>query len=81
VLVDGHDRFSQINPKNDGQLIFYDQVLPHSTLRGYANGDHWAIALPFTDQSPTFAATIAARNVFPREAMLEAVLVYVREAL
>jgi hypothetical protein len=81
VLVDGYDRLSQINPKNDGQLIFYDQILPHSTLLGYANGDHWAIALPFTEQSPTFAATIAGRNVFPRGAMLEAVLVYVREAL
>jgi hypothetical protein len=81
VLVDGYDRLSQINPKNDGQLIFYDQILPHSTLLGYTNGDHWAIALPFTEESPTFAATIAGRNVFPRDAMLEAVLVYVREAL
>ena len=81
VLVDGYDRLSQINPKNDGQLIFYDQILAHSTLLGYTNGDHWAIALPFTEESPTFAATIAGRNVFPRDAMLEAVLVYVRESL
>jgi pimeloyl-ACP methyl ester carboxylesterase len=81
ALVGGYDRLAQINPRNDGRLIFYNQILPHSTLLGYANGDHWAIALPFTEQSPTFAATIAGKNVFPRDAMLEALLAYIREAL
>lgn len=81
VLTDGYDRLSQINPKNDGQLIFYDQVLPRSTLLGYANADHWAIALAFSEKSPTMASTVVTRNVFPREALLEAVLLYVREKL
>jgi hypothetical protein len=81
VLTDGYDRLSQINPKNDGQLIFYDQILPGSTLLGYANGDHWAVAMPFTEKAGGVAATIATRNVFPRDAMFEAVLLYVREYL
>jgi len=81
ILTDGYDRLSQINPRNDGQLIFYDQILPGSTLLGYANGDHWAVALPFTEKASGFASTIATRNVFPRDAMLEAVLLYVRENL
>ena len=81
VLTDGYDRLSQINPKNDGQLIFYDQILPGSTLLGYPNGDHWALALPFTEKSVTMASTLANRNVFPRDAMFEAVLLYVRENL
>lgn len=81
VMVDGYDRLSQINPRNDGQLISYDQILPHSTLLGYMNGDHWAIALPFSEQAPTLAGTLVDRNVFPRDAMLEALLVYLREAL
>jgi hypothetical protein len=81
VLTDGYDRLAQINPRNDGQLIFYDQILPHSTLLGYANADHWAIAFPFTEQSPGLASTVVNRNEFPREAMLEAVLLYVRESL
>ena len=81
ILTDGYDRLSQINPKNDGQLIFYDQILPGSTLLGYTNGDHWAVALPFTEKTSGFASTIATRNVFPRDAMLEAVLLYVRENL
>lgn len=79
VLTDGYDRLSQINPRNDGQLIFYDQILPRSTLLGYANADHWAVALAFTEKSPTLASTFVTRNVFPRDALLEAVLLYVRE--
>ena len=79
ILTDGYDRLSQINAKNDGQLIFYDQILPGSTLLGYANGDHWAIALPFTEKASAIASTFATRNVFPRDAMFEAVLLYVRE--
>lgn len=81
VLVDGYDRLSNINPRNDGQLIFYDQILPHSTLLGYPNGDHWAVALPFSEKAPTLAGTLVDRNEFPRDAMLEALLVYLREVL
>ncbi len=81
ILTDDYVRLSQINPKNDGRLIFYDQILPGSTLLGYANGDHWAVALPFTEKASGFASTFATRNVFPRDAMLEAVLLYVRENL
>ena len=81
VLADGYERLSQINPRNDGQLIFYDQILPHSTLLGFSNGDHWAVALPFSEKAPTLADTVVDRNVFPRDAMLEALLVYLRETL
>ena len=79
LLLDGYDRLAQISGKNDGQLIFHDQILPGSTLLGYANGDHWAIALPFIEKRGVVAATIATKNVFPRDAMFEAVLLYVRE--
>lgn len=81
VLVDGYDRLSQINPRNDGQLIFYDQILPHSTLLGFLNGDHWAIALPFSEKASTLSDTFVNRNVFPRDATLEALLIYVRASL
>ncbi len=81
LLKDGYDRLSAINAKNDGQLIYYDQILPGSTLLGYCNADHWALAMPFTEKAGGFAATLATRNVFPRDAMLEAVLLFVRESL
>lgn len=40
ILKDGYDRLSQINPKHNGLLIYYDQILPKSTLLGFINGDH-----------------------------------------
>ena len=69
------------DPRNDSQVIFYDQVIPRGTLLGYANGDHWAIALPFTEQAKGFADTLMNHNDFPRTALFEAVLLYVRENL
>jgi len=71
---------AEINPKNDGQLIFYDQIVPGSTLLGYANGDHWAVAMPFTEEAGGYAF-LADKNDFPRDALFEAVLLYVRESL
>jgi hypothetical protein len=81
VLIDSYDRLAQINPKNDGQLIYYDQIIPGSTLLGFCNGDHWAVALPLSEKAGTTASFLATRNSFPREAMFESVLLYVRESL
>ena len=47
-LVSGYDLLSYIDPRNDGQLLFFDQVIPGATLLGYANADHWSVALPVT---------------------------------
>ena len=81
ALTDSYDRLAQVNPKNDGQLIYYDQILAGGTLLGYGNGDHWALALPLTESAGFTTSFLATRNVFPREAMLEAVLLYVLEML
>lgn len=37
--------------------------------------------MPFTEKASGFASTLATGNVFPRDAMFEAVLLYVRENL
>ena len=34
-----------IDGRNDSQVIFYDQLIPGSTLLGYLNADHWAVAV------------------------------------
>ena len=67
--------------RNDGQLIFYDQLIPASVLLGYLNADHWAVAAPIARQSPVLGATFANHNAFPREVLVEAVLRYVEEDL
>ena len=71
---------SRAEPLNDGQTIFYDQLIPGSTLLGYANGDHWAIVLPLQDKWTYWGANPAGTR-YPRDLLFEAVVLYVGEAL
>lgn len=81
IIQGGYDTMAQVDPRNDSQVFFFDQIIPGSTVMGYHNCDHWALCLPFIEETPAFANTLVTRNVFPRQAMLEAVLLYVRENL
>jgi len=75
----GRDRLSQINPRNDGQLLFHDQIIPGSTLLGYVNADHWAVALALEEEWPILAGH--GGTPFPREVLFEALVLYVAEQL
>jgi hypothetical protein len=65
---------------NDGQTIFYDQLIPGSVLLGYANGDHWAVMLPLQEKWPYWGGNSAGTH-YPRDLLFEAVVLYVGEAL
>ncbi len=69
-----------VDPLNDGQLLFYDQLLPGSELLGYVRADHWAVALPLQEQWPRLAGNPAGVH-FPRDLMLEAIVLRTAEAL
>jgi len=60
-------------------LIFYDQLIPGCTLLGYVKADHWALAIPFSQDK--FAPALIDKNEFPREVLLEAVIRFVEERL
>lgn len=81
ILRPMHGRLSSVDPRNDSQVIYYDAVIPGSTLLGYANADHWAIALPFESQAPALAATFVNRNHFPRAQLVEAAVSVAEEQL
>jgi pimeloyl-ACP methyl ester carboxylesterase len=72
---------AEIDPRNDGQLLFYDQVIPGATLLGYVNADHWAIAVPIEEKRPTLATLVTGHNWFPRDALVEAIALYLSEQL
>lgn len=36
-------RLALIDPRNDGALFWYDQIVPGSHLLGFVNADHWAV--------------------------------------
>ena len=81
ILHGTYDKLAAIDPRNDSQVIFFDAIIPGSTLLGYVNADHWAIAIPVTRDMPTIAENFITRNAFPREVLLEAVVRFVEEAL
>jgi pimeloyl-ACP methyl ester carboxylesterase len=79
ILQPSYDRLAWIDPRNDSQLIFYDQLIPGSILLGYVKADHWAVAMPFSQDR--FAIGLINKNEFPREVLLEAVVRFVEEKL
>lgn len=81
ILESSYEKLSRIDARNDGQVIFYDQVIPGSTLVGYINADHWAISVPIARSHETIASMFVDKNNYPREALLEAVLRFVEEEL
>ena len=72
-------RLAQIDPRNDGKLIWYDQIVPGGYLLGYANADHWAIAIPVSEEFPGFAFLF--RDDVPRIALVEAAIEVVADTL
>ena len=81
ILRGSADKLSRVDGRNDSQMIFYDEVIPGSTLLGYVNADHWAVALPIARSHDTVASLFVTQNAYPREALLEAVLRFVEEDL
>jgi hypothetical protein len=81
ILKPGYKLLSRIDPRNDSQVIFYNAVIPGSILMGYIKADHWAVAMPFSRQTPLIASTLINHNSFPREILLEAVVKFVEESL
>ncbi|MGB5517084.1 MAG: hypothetical protein WBO73_01265, partial [Gammaproteobacteria bacterium] len=67
--------------RNDSQVLFYDQIIPGSTLIGFVNADHWALAVPIARTHPTISEMFVDQNDYPREALLEAVMRFVEEEL
>ena len=81
ILRSSARKLGMIDGRNDSQVIFYDQVIPGSSLVGYINADHWAIALPIARKHETVVSMFVTENAYPREAFLEALLRFVEEDL
>ena len=81
LLRPTYDRLASIDPRNDSQLIYYNQVIPGATFLGYVKADHWAVAMPFSQDMPLLSSTVLNKNKFPREVLLEAVIRFVEEKL
>ncbi len=81
ILKSSYDKLSHVDTRNDSQVIFYDQVVPGSSLLGYVNADHWALAVPVGRTHRTIGSVFVTQNAYPREALVEAILRFVEEDL
>ena len=81
ILQSSYRKLSRVDGRNDSQVIFYDQLIPGSTLAAYLNADHWALAVPIARAHPTLGALFVTQNAYPREALLEAALRFIEEDL
>lgn len=81
ILKSSYDKLARVDPRNDSQVIFYDQVVPGSTLLAYLNADHWALAVPIARTHPTIGSLFVTQNAYPREVLTEAILRFVEEDL
>jgi hypothetical protein len=77
----GYDELSRIDPRNDGKMLYYDQIIPGSRLMAFVNSDHWAAAVPISHHNRLLETFIADKNPFPREVLLEAMVRHVEENL
>jgi len=66
--------------RNDGQVRIGDDVQPGATLLGYANADHWGVALKI-ERELDFLGKREASNNFPQQALLRAIWLFVGETL
>jgi hypothetical protein len=71
----------RIDPRNDGQVIFYDQVIPGSSLLAYTNLDHWAVALPVKEKMSSHAIEAASNDPYVRDMLFEAMILFLAEKL
>ena len=56
ILERSYNKLARIDGRNDSQVIFYDQIIPGSSLVGFVNADHWALVVPIARQHDTIAS-------------------------
>lgn len=74
-------KLARIDHRNDGLMIYRDAIIPDSYLLAFARGDHWAVAMPFTESNAMIRALVADRNRFPRTVLLRSIMIAVQREL
>jgi len=70
---------ARVEPRNDGHLLWYDQIPPRAHLLGYLDADHWTVATPFSRELPLAGALF--HDVVPRAMVVEAALEVITRVL
>lgn len=81
ILKITYNKLGKIDVRNDSQIIFTDQIIPGSTVLGFLNADHWAVAIPIARSHPLVAKSMVNHNAFPREVLNEAIVRIIQQDL
>jgi hypothetical protein len=79
-LAGMYRELAQTEPRNDGMLFWYDQLVSRASLLGYVNADHWSVAIPLS-QELRAVGFLFYDDAVPRTALVEAALEVIDEAL
>ena len=67
---------NRIDPRNDGQVIAADAVIPGATLLGYTNADHWGTATTI-ESVHTYLGARPDPALFPLETLFVSIVQFV----
>lgn len=81
ILRPTWDVLARVDPRNDGQILAWDQILPGSMLLGFLRADHLSAIAPVGPGLPWYVRGLLQGEDFPRAAVLEAMLRIVEEGL
>jgi hypothetical protein len=79
ILKQTYAKLAAIDPRNDGQLLWYDALVTRGYLLGYVNVDHLAIAIPASQQIP--ALSFLFTDNVPRTVLVRAAIEVVVQTL
>jgi hypothetical protein len=71
---------ARTEPRNDGMLFWYDQLVSRASLLGYVNADHWSIAMPLSQELRAMDFLFY-DDAVPRTLLVEAAIEVVDETL
>lgn len=81
ALLPFHDLLALVDPRNDGQIVASDAVLPRSTLLADMRSDHWDLAIPLSASRNPLIRSITTQRPFPRDALFLALVRHVARDL
>jgi hypothetical protein len=63
---------ARVEPRNDGHVIWYDQIPPGARLLGFLDADHWTVATPYATELPL--GSVLFHESVPRLLVIQAAL-------
>jgi hypothetical protein len=80
LLAAMYRELAQTEPRNDGMLFWYDQLVSRASLLGYVNADHWSVAIPLSRELRAMDF-LCYDDAVPRTLLVQAAIDVVDEAL